>query len=98
MPRLRAAITHLPPTHQTERGHAGGLLTVPPVRVDALTRSAMRAIPSQSIDVARCVVKREPLGNLTEALSGARLERLTSLSVVCLLEPVATSEGPVQTT
>ena len=36
----------------------------------------MRAIPWESIDLAQPVVKREPLDNLTEALSGARLERV----------------------
>jgi Phosphotransferase enzyme family len=36
----------------------------------------MCAVPSESIDLARHVVKREPLDDLTEALSGARLERV----------------------
>jgi hypothetical protein len=36
----------------------------------------MRAIPWESIDLAQPAVKREPLDNLTEALSGARLERV----------------------
>jgi Phosphotransferase enzyme family len=36
----------------------------------------MDAIPVESIDLTRSVVRREPLDNLTEALSGARLERI----------------------
>jgi len=36
----------------------------------------MDAVNSESIDLARQVVRREPLDDLTEALSGARLERV----------------------
>src|SRR5262249_27331452 len=36
----------------------------------------MDVIAVESIDLSRSVVRREPLENLTEALSGARLERI----------------------